>query len=321
VNYGDLEPNFKRSVNNIIHQPLGYLNIKNIFLFNKILKNGKFDTIIDFNGNFSGVVMLLAFRLGIKNRITFYRRSTNAYKKSFISDFYNFIVNRLVLKYSTKILSNSKSALDFFFKNKYPNNFRFKIINNGVNPKIFHSDFDKTKLRRKYGLPLDKKIIGHVGRFDIAKNHESIFKVAQKLNNSNYHFVFCGYGTDSLSFFNKLDEYSIKDYSTCLGLKNEVEEILNTFDIFYFPSITEGQPNALIEAIMCRVPILASNIDPIKEIIPSKYLKNLVKPEDIKNAINRINRSEYIKLTNDEIKEFNYHFNSICRFEEFKLEI
>ena len=320
-NYGDLEPKYEKLPIEIIHQPLGYINIKNILIYRKILKKKKFDTIVDFNGNFTGIVMILSILLGISNRITFYRRSSDAFNKNLFNNLYNWFLNILVFRFSTKILSNSKSALDYFFENKYIGNSKFKVIKNGVDPKIFNFNYNKIELKIKYGLPLEKKIVGHIGRYDKAKNHETIFQVANKLVNDNFHFVFCGIGTNSVEFLSKLEEYSIANISTCLGIQDKVEEILNTFDIFYFPSITEGQPNALIEAMMCNIPFLASNIDPIKEVIPKKFFTKLVDPLDEIDAVKKLSESDVIVFSKNELNEFIDLFNSDTRFADFNSEI
>jgi len=319
--YGDLESKYEKLVDTIIHQPLGYININNIFIYKNIIKKGEFDTIVDFNGNFSGMVMLIAFILKVPKSITFYRRSSDAFKKNIFNNLYNWVLNMFVFRFSTKILSNSKSALDYFFKNKYIGNRKFKVIKNGVDPRIFNSSHNKIELKIKYGLPLDKKIVGHIGRYDNAKNHETIFKVAKKLVNDNFHFVFCGIGTNSVEFMSKLEEYSICNITTCLGKQDNVEEVLNTFDVFYFPSVTEGQPNALIEAVMCNIPILTSNINPIKEVIPKKFFDLMVGPHDVNDAYKKIKYSEYIVFKKDELRDFIDSFNSVSRFEEFKSEL
>lgn len=51
--------------------------------------------------------------------------------------------------------------------------------------------------------------------------------------------------------------------------KANLQRVYRTFDVFYFPSVTEGQPNARIEAILAKVPFVASDIPGIQEMVPS----------------------------------------------------
>src|SRR5690606_10939585 len=59
-----------------------------------------------------------------------------------------------------------------------------------------------------------------------------------------------------------------------------------TMNCFLFPSITEGQPNALIEAMVLGIPCIASNIEPIKETIEAT--NNLFAPQDVNGFVKTI---------------------------------
>ncbi|MCD7710661.1 MAG: glycosyltransferase, partial [Porphyromonadaceae bacterium] len=98
----------------------------------------------------------------------------------------------------------------------------------------------------------------------------------------------------------------------------------NLFDLFYFPSLTEGQPNSLIEAEVVGLPILASNINPIKEAVPESMFPKLIPPKDISQAVSAIEklyrdpelRKEYVCDKWSKKK-----FDGKLRFEEFLREI
>jgi glycosyltransferase involved in cell wall biosynthesis len=97
--------------------------------------------------------------------------------------------------------------------------------------------------------------------------------------------------------------------------------VYRALDLFYFPSITEGQPNALIEAILSGVPFIASNIQPIKEIIPEKFQDYLLEADDIENTIEKINKIQTMPedLLTCEIKNWaSNQFNPIVNFNKHK---
>ena len=91
-------------------------------------------------------------------------------------------------------------------------------------------------------------------------------------------------------------------------------------DIFYFPSYTEGQPNSLIEALVSGLPVIASNIEPIKETIPEKLWVQLVHPDDIEGAKQKVLE---LYSNRDLIISLNYKnwavssFDATLRFGEF----
>jgi glycosyltransferase involved in cell wall biosynthesis len=319
---GDLTDQYEALNVNIIYQPLGYLNFHSFKEYYKIFAINKFDVICDFNGNFAGVTVLLARLAKVNKRITFYRRSSNAFHPSKAKLLYNTFVNRLVYKYSTHILSNSEYALNYFFPVRKDSDKRFKVIYNGVDADLFKINSSKAEIRTRLGLPLNSFIIGHVGRYDVAKNHETIFKTAQKLKkqNLNVTFVFCGKNTDTEEFIKKIDEFDIRSKVVMLGLQKDVPFVMKAFDVFFFPSITEGQPNALIEAMLSDMPIVTSNIPPIKEVVPPDFLSKLVYPLDAETFSDLLT----LMITDEEtklkykLKRFaQENFNSTHRLQEF----
>jgi len=322
-NKGDLHEEFECLNIQLFHQSIGYFNPRKAHELYKLLKKYNYDTVVSFTGNFSGLPLTIAKYAGVKNRIVFHRRSTNAFGNNPIKLFYNKMSNLLLRKNATKILSNSETALKNFYGNTYQRNSKYKIIKNGVSATDFNIDVSKITAREKLNLPQNKFIIGHVGRFDPAKNHETIFKVIQilKEHDKKFRFVFCGKGTDSDGFLSQLEKYNIQDMVITLGLINDVPILYKALDLFYFPSITEGQPNALIEAMISGLPVVTSNIEPILDSLPDEAKPLTISPTDVLKASeilslflnNTIETKKYVHQ-NWAIKSFDVETN----FNEFK---
>src|SRR5699024_4992412 len=105
----------------IVYQPISYLNIKRFYEFYKLLKEENFDVICTLNGNFGGIPITISRLAGIKKRIAWYRRSTDAFGNNPFKKLYNQFVNRLVRWNATSILSNSKFALERFHGKYFKN--------------------------------------------------------------------------------------------------------------------------------------------------------------------------------------------------------
>jgi glycosyltransferase involved in cell wall biosynthesis len=198
----------------------------------------------------------------------------------------------LVKKYATKILSNSIAALDFFYFDRDKNDKQFEVIYNGIDSYQFL--VTKESLRSELKIPDTAFVAGHVGRFTEAKNHKTIIEVAIKLCrvNPNNFFILCGKDTD-INLKVRIEREGLQKQIKLLGLRNDVIKVLNTLNCFYFPSLTEGQPNALIEALITGLPFVASNIDPVKETIPLAYHTQLIEPLDIELAVDKILKIKY----------------------------
>ena len=321
---GDLYPEFEKAGVNIRFQGVGYFNpIKWILLYH-FFKMHHFHTICDFTGNFAGIPLLIGRIAGIKNRIAFYRRSSNAFKETRFRLFYSKYLNKMVYTHATKILSNSQHALDIFFKYRKISDARFKVIPNGVDIKTFQIEETKEAARNYFNIPNNSFVIGHIGRYDPAKNHETFFKVARILNKRHKKivFLFCGKGTDSAEFLSQLRKYEIEHASITLGLQTKIPLVLKSMDVFYFPSTTEGQPNALIEAILAGIPVITSDIPPLKEIIPDDYRDRLINPADVKSAVHKIEEVSNKKYETNKLQyETSMKFDAAHNFDVFLSEL
>lgn len=317
---GELFEAYTKTGVRIVIKPLGYFNLSSMYWYYRFFKREKFDTVCDFNANFAGLPMFLTKVVGTKKRITFYRQSSHHFNTSKLKLAYTNLMNHLVYWNSTAIYSNSEAAFQFFFKEEYKKDTRFKVIKNGVNIQEYLAleNYSKSSIRAKLELPLDKFIIGHTGRFAEAKNHYFLLDVASKLiaKDKTIYIVLIGNETEKLvPYINKLN---ISENVRVLGFKKNIPEYLRAFDLFFFPSITEGQPNALIEAMVAGLPVVASNISSILECFPKNSEHILIDPNNVNQAFEMI--QEAMKNLNKSIlkQHATNNFDSKVQFKIFR---
>lgn len=324
--FGELESEY-RKIKNIclLKFKIGYFSGVAYYKLYQEIKQFGYDSVCDFTGNFAGIPLSIARLASVDKRIAFYRGSTNHFKESILRFKYNKLMLQLVSKNATKILSNSKAALDFFYPNRSIDDSRFKVIYNGINSEKFNR-IKKGYSKQDFDIPRDSFLVGHTGRYNSAKNHDTIIKIAVKLctKYSNIYFMLCGKETDLYLGNSIKSNPSIQNNLKILGYRNDIPEILNLFDLFLFPSITEGQPNSLIEAMVSGLPIIASNIDPILETTPEEMHYRFKNPLDVEGFVAEI---EKIYLSRGEISSYccadwaRTHFDHRVLFEQFYREL
>lgn len=282
----------------------------------------RYDLICDFEGNFSGVRTFIAYCARVKRRVVFYRQTSDLFEKRVFYISINKLMNKLVFKYATDILSNSSSAFSVFFSNKTDS--RFKVIYNGINYAIFENEQEtKSKIRAELNIPQDAYVIGNTARFTPVKNHRTILKVFYKLvrKYSDIYLVLVGRDVkENLSLI--VDDLNISDQIIFLGSRDDVPRVLRSFDLFYFPSLSEGQSNSLIEAMLSGLPFVTSNIQSILEMVPSFAYDQCIDPYDIDSSFEII-ESYYLngfdEMKVKSIKLFaKDRYNYIERFSEFE---
>jgi len=309
--FGELEAEYRKIDKiQLIKLDLTRHNIFLYFKFYSILRRSDADSFVDFTGSYAGILMLFANLSGIKKRILFYRGSSHDFQPVFYKILYVDFLKNLARLNATKILANSNAAFDFYFPKRDSIDSKYKVIYNGIDTeKLVFNKYNKID----FGIPKDGFVIGHTGRFNSAKNHETIIKVAEKLCSKfdNIYFVLCGKNTDidlkKIIYENDILNGKVK----LLGYRDDVISVLSIFDLYFFPSITEGQPNALIEAMVVGLPIIASNINPILETTPEELHKELVDPFDVIGFCEII--EEYY-FDNNKRKKSNYTNWAIDRF-------
>lgn len=280
----------------IIKTKHGYCDILSFIRLGSFLRNKKIEVVCDFTGDFSGRTLSVAKKVGVAKRVAFYRSAENAFSPTLLKSIYSNWLNYLVRKNATDILSNSKAAFEFFYKLFWRKDQRYQVIYNGLDTKQFTEV--SINLRAELHIPEDAFVVGHTGRFNQAKNHKTILHVAEKLltKYEDIYFILCGNGVQkNLSQMSEWKKF--KQRILLFENRTDIPEFLNTMDCYFFPSTREGQPNALIEAMLVGLPYIASNIDPIIETVLD--LENLYPPTDIESFVDAIEKL-YLKSKQQE---------------------
>ena len=110
-----------------------------------------------------------------------------------------------------------------------------------------------------------------------------------KLENKNIHYIICGKG----KLLNKLKtlakELQVDDKISFLGFRKDIIEITKVSDIFIFPSLQEGLPVALMEAMASGLPVICSNIRGNEDLIIDEKGGYLIEPYDVDRFAEKIN--------------------------------
>ncbi len=137
----------------------------------------------------------------------------------------------------------------------------FKVYNNGIDITRYMFDSESRNLKRKEIGCENKYVIGNVGAFLPAKNHRFILKVFSELVKINDKVVLwlIGAGENSENIKALAKELKIENRVYFLGRRNDTNQLYSGMDCFFFPSIYEGFPNALLEAECSGLPCVASD--------------------------------------------------------------
>lgn len=219
---------------------------------------------------FSGIVLFVAYLCGIKNRISHCHSDTRfkEQKSSVSRKIYFFIMKCLISLFATTRIAVSSLAAESLYGINWKTKKNCVVIPCGIDISKYDPKYKDLNMRRDFGLPDDAFVIGHVGRFEVPKNHDfliDVFAEVRKKNNKAY-LVLVGDGTLKSKIEKKVDDLGLTPYVIFTGLRKDVPVImLSVFDIFVFPSLWEGLGLVAVEAQTAQLYTLVSNNVP-KEI-------------------------------------------------------
>jgi glycosyltransferase involved in cell wall biosynthesis len=267
--FGTYEERFVRAGVTLHGMKIGYLDPLAHLNFYRFLRNNRFEAVCDFGGDFGGLTNLVAWVARVPKRLVFYRSAQSAYQPTPFKRFYQHFLNRLVCTFSTHILSNSQEAFVSFFSTRLDG--RFQVIRNGVPVPLSISPEQTEDLRNEICLEPGQKLVMHVGSARWEKNHECIIHMAELAQKDGLNACFClvGPGVENV-WKSRCDALNLTNIRF-LGERRDVNQLLQIADVFLFPSLSEGQPNAFLEALVGGVPFVASDIAPIRETLSSDW--------------------------------------------------
>ena len=289
-----LEAGFRNSGAQIHHISPGFGNPGQAKSFLSFVRASRFDTVMTLTGVFGGPALALARVAGVARRVGWHRRATPAYAPTLVRRAYAGWALLLLKWGANRILSNGRAALMNHHGSNWLTSDKFAVIPNGVDSERFRPDRRlREAVRDELGIPRECIVIGHVGRFDPAKDHATLLAVVSRLRQElgTLRLLVAGTGTDSTQFRDRLAQAGLHDTTVPLGARSDVERLYQAMDVFLFPSITEGQPNSLIEAMLCGVPIVASDIPGVRDTVPPEQRARVFPPRDVAAASRLVHSS------------------------------
>lgn len=156
-----------------------------------------------------------------------------------------------------------------------------QVIENGIDLSVYAPSLESRRnLRCELRLPSDSLIIGTVGRLATIKNQPLLVRAASRLLGSNIHLVFVGDGPQRKELEIAAVQCQRPESVHVLGQRLDVAQLLPGFDIFALTSDSEGLPMVLLEAMACAVPVLATAVGGIPEVIKEGITGFLVPKAD-----------------------------------------
>jgi glycosyltransferase involved in cell wall biosynthesis len=193
---------------------------------------------------------------------------------------------------------------------------KIQVIHRGRNlEKFATSDAERIKVLKRTLSLEGRKVVLNVSRLLERKGQMDILDACVKVKDHHPEILFllAGEGAFQNMLEKRINELALHNYVKILGTRQDIPDLLHAADCFVFPSYYEGLPGALIEAMMAKLPIVASDIEENLECIDegSAFVFPVGNVDALADAINKV----FLNLSEAKEKGLRAYFTSKEIFE------
>jgi len=177
-------------------------------------------------------------------------------------------MNRFIWAMNDAIVAISNDAKNELLKNNTIDPGKVFVIHNGIDLDRFKSCSSQQDAKKALGLD-SSLVIGTVSRLSREKDQFNLIKAFAKIVSvdPDVRLVFAGDGPLRNELMAFADDLGLKDKVTFLGFRDDVNMVMQSFDIFVLPSLQEGISLSLLEAMASAKPVIVTNVGGNPEVV------------------------------------------------------
>ena len=294
--------------------PLKKNPIKNYLDIARIVKENSYDIVHRHTGSAFAKYDLLAAKHGGAEHLILHSHNNQAG-----NNILHYISN-MIFHIDCEKLACSREAGEWLFGKKSD----FEIISNAIECERFkYNEDERKKIRAELGIE-NKFVVGHVGRFEVQKNHHQMLKIFKDLLSQRPDSVLICIGDGSLhdEIVEEAKNLDIYKFIKFLGNRSDISSLMQGFDCFILPSLYEGFPFVLVEAQTSGLHCIVSNCVPKEcditgniDFVSLDSSSNMSWIKTILNeSKNTLKREKYFQIMKDNGFDINENAKKLCKY-------
>jgi len=159
---------------------------------------------------------------------------------------------------------------------------RIVVIPSGIDFTPYHEAASSDYLRRELSFAPDDFLVGIVAHLADHKGHRYLIQATKSIkeNSSKIKIIIVGGGPLYMELSKQAEESNVKDMVFFLGFREDVPQILSSLDLFVLSSFLEGMGSSILDAMACRLPVVATKVGGIPEVVRHRETGLLVPPRN-----------------------------------------
>ena len=195
---------------------------------------------------------------------------------------YGAALRRLAARHTDAVVAVSKPLRDVLVHQNGLDPKMVHVIPNGVDVDRFRPGPRAANLRQRLGITEGRLLIGTVGRLAPVKNHEMLLDAFAQLHacRPDAALVIIGAGALKRVLEERIASHRLGGHAFLFGEANDVASLYRELDLFILSSKHEGMPMSMLEAMASGVPVVATRVGGIPDLLADGRLGWLVPPDD-----------------------------------------
>ncbi len=267
--------------------PLSLDNVKAYRQLKKVIEKGNYDIVHCHTPNASVITRLVCRRLRKENRLSVFYTAhgfhffKGAPKKNWLL---YYPIEKFCSRFTDKLITINREDYELA-KTRFKAKEVHYVPGVGIDLSRFENvQVDRNAKRREIGVPEDAFLLLSVGELNENKNHQVIIRALAKLNNSNVHYAVAGVGNQKDYLLTLANELGVAEQVHLLGYRGDIVSLYKISDLYIHPSLREGLPVAVMEALAAGTTVLASNIRGCRDVVSD----NLFDPNDLDSLTEKL---------------------------------
>lgn len=159
---------------------------------------------------------------------------------------------------------------------------RIEVIPSGIDFSPFEEVTSRDFLRREFSFSPDSYLVGIVAHLEDHKGHKYLMEATKilKVWTPKIKLIVVGSGSLRMELDRQVRALGVEDIVFFLGFREDIPQILSSLDLFVLSSYLEGMGSSLLDAMACRLPVVATEAGGIPEVVIHRETGLLVPPRD-----------------------------------------
>jgi len=194
------------------------------------------------------------------------------------------LINHWLSRHTAALVAVSGAVAQHVVRYDRVEPLRLNVVPNGIDVATAKSQLTKTQARAMLNIPANAMALVTIGRLEKQKGHLLLLKALRLLRDHSGdcpHLLLVGDGSERGNLLTACESLALGDRVHLLGTRRDIADILRAADIFVLPSFWEGLPLSMLEAMAAGLPVIATKVGGIGEVLGENEFGVLLPPDDV----------------------------------------